>query len=236
MDRIFEPAGTLKGLQFSFTIADPSLEGCPLIGCSQGFGTLCGYEMDEIVGRNCRFLVDGVPQELVNNSSRTLAREFCAAVMAKQRYQMPEVLREAWMPKARASDDGVFCLQTNERKDGTLFKNMFYLKMMELDEKWYIVGLQTELRAGDDYALYHEACRLLDVNMTQLEHVLSTSFWCSTAMRRQDDVDPEDGFVPDGPGAAPSMIWDATKDGRAGRDVFGQAAPKESSAACSGGF
>lgn len=30
---------------------DPRLQGCPLIGCSSGFGTLCGYTMEDIVGR-----------------------------------------------------------------------------------------------------------------------------------------------------------------------------------------
>jgi glycosyltransferase involved in cell wall biosynthesis len=30
---------------------DPRLKGCPLIGCSSGFGSLCGYTMDDIVGR-----------------------------------------------------------------------------------------------------------------------------------------------------------------------------------------
>jgi hypothetical protein len=53
-------SAALLGLDYSFTIADPQLEGCPLVGCSTGFTKLVGYEMSDIVGRNCRFLVDPV--------------------------------------------------------------------------------------------------------------------------------------------------------------------------------
>ena len=35
------PGEALCGMTFSFTIADPRISGCPLIGCSTGFGTLC---------------------------------------------------------------------------------------------------------------------------------------------------------------------------------------------------
>lgn len=197
VDRIFENAQGLKGLRFSFTIADPGLEGCPLIGCSEGFGTLCGYEMNEIVGRNCRFLVDPVPGEKIDQNVRRIARDYCNAVAAGTEYHVPESLRRPWMPKARAADDGVFCLQMNARKCGTLFRNMFYMKAMELDDQNYIIGLQTEVPQGQDsLPLYHKACRILDANMAQVERVLASAFWCQTSMRRQDDEDVDDGFTP----------------------------------------
>ena len=48
VDAVFNRAGeSLLGLTFSLTIADPRLPDCPLIGCSTGFATLCGYSMEE---------------------------------------------------------------------------------------------------------------------------------------------------------------------------------------------
>jgi len=40
----------------SISIADATLEDIPLIYVSAGFERLCGYQAEEIIGRNCRFL------------------------------------------------------------------------------------------------------------------------------------------------------------------------------------
>lgn len=200
VDGVFNVAGeSLLGLKFSFTIADPYLEGCPLIGCSSGFGTLCGYEMEEIVGRNCRFLVDPVPAEQVNGSMRQFAKEFCQAVKDGKEYRIPDSKQEPWMPHGRAGDE-LFCFQRNARKDGSLFNNMFYLKVFALsielgEEKSYIVGLQSELR--DAKADLEELCKnlqKLDQNMDKVQRVLAKQFFVMTSMRR-DAADPyDDGF------------------------------------------
>jgi len=196
VDRIFDHTGDrLKGLQFSFTIADPTLPGCPLIGCSTGFGALCGYEMKDIVGRNCRVLVDPVPRDQVDDDVRRWAWEFSIAVGKGQSYQIPADERKPYMPASRPSDDGIFLMQMNARKDGTLFNNMFYLRAMELDDQQYIIGLQTEICEDSDYEVCHEACKLLDENMVEVEKLFSANFWCNFAMRRQEDRDPDDGFI-----------------------------------------
>lgn len=200
IDEIFEGQASesdLGQLQFSFTIADPNIDGCPLIGCSTGFGELCGYDFHDIVGRNCRFLVDPVPMEFVNPTARRIAREFCLAVMEGREYRIEDAEREAWMPEARPSDDGVFLIQTNARRDGTLFKNMFYLKQMGLDDKEYIVGLQSEVdeECSESVAAAHKACKILDHNMFKLEKLLASKFWLYTSMRRQDEPPIDDGFA-----------------------------------------
>lgn len=211
VDRVFGVAANLKGLEFSLTIADPMLDTCPLIGCSSGFGKLCGYEMDEIVGHNCKFLVDPVPKELVSNKVKRLARDFCISARTNATFKLSEEEREPWMPASRPSDDGLFCAQRNAKKDGTLFANMFYLRRVELDDRPYILGLQTELPAAaisfkqatgptdkEDIARMeacHHACRVLDANMTKLEQVLASTFWYTGPMRRQDFCDSEDCYV-----------------------------------------
>jgi hypothetical protein len=212
VDRIFNTADSndssaTREFRFSFTIADPSIEGCPLIGCSSGFTTLCGYHMEEIVGRNCRFLVDPVPIELVDQKVRRFAREFCEAISRKEDYILPREDAISYMPADRHSGDGIFCVQTNARKDGSIFKNMFYLKAVQLSDTdgsdhQYIIGLQSELPdflldCASSEAMANEglrvACRRLDQNMAEVERVLAGMFWFGSAMRRQDDIS-DDGF------------------------------------------
>merc|ERR1719238_1447708 len=73
------------------------------------------------------------------------AREFCNWAMAGKEYRMLDAHREDWMPPGPLPMGETFIVQTNARRDGTLFKNMFYLKQVELDEHPYIVGLQGEM-------------------------------------------------------------------------------------------
>jgi len=191
VDEIFGTDGdSLHGLKFSFTIADPSIEGCPLIGCSHGFTELCGYELNDIVGHNCKFLMDGVPSELLDNDVRNHAREFCEAVNDGQNYVRPEEGLKPWMPRDRPQNE-LLCMQTNARKDGTLFNNMFLLKTFELslefgDERPFIVGLQSDLKGGSD-ALEMLSKNLddLDSNMQALKAVLCSQFYVSTPLERQ---------------------------------------------------
>lgn len=160
----------MLGLTFSLTIADPRLPDCPLIGCSAGFATLCGYEMEEIVGRNCRFLLDPVPPDQINVKMRAHTKQFCQSVGLREAYRIPREDLEEWMPVGRAGDE-LFCYQVNARKDGSLFNNLFYLKVFDLsavlgEEVPYIVALQTELPEGKaDMTKLAQHTKLLDQNM-----------------------------------------------------------------------
>lgn len=200
VDAIFAKDGEmLRGLAYSFTISDPNIKDCPLIGCSSGFMELCGYSYNEIIGRNCRFLVEPVAPELVEEKERRRAREFCEAVRLNTVYVCPDHLREPWMPAVH-SDDGVFCIQTNARKDGTLFKNLFYMKRVDLDDRPYIIGLQTAVpsehwEGGTPEPLCREACRKAFANMAATERALSKLFWYQSPMRRQEDEDADDGYA-----------------------------------------
>jgi len=64
------PGEALCGMTFSFTIADPRISGCPLIGCSSGFGTLCSSDIRSR-GRNCT-IGGPVPTIVVNGVRYTL--------------------------------------------------------------------------------------------------------------------------------------------------------------------
>lgn len=46
----------IQAAQRSFVLTDPSLPDNPIIFASKGFLELTGYRLNEVLGRNCRFL------------------------------------------------------------------------------------------------------------------------------------------------------------------------------------
>eukprot|EP00931_Biecheleriopsis_adriatica_P115749 TRINITY_DN91503_c0_g1_i1.p1 TRINITY_DN91503_c0_g1~~TRINITY_DN91503_c0_g1_i1.p1 ORF type:complete len:259 (+),score=61.44 TRINITY_DN91503_c0_g1_i1:70-846(+) len=184
----------LYELGFSVTVADPSKPDCPLIACSAGFTELTGYSVQEIVGRNCRFLLNGVPSNLIDETTRFKCRAFCMSSSQGEEYtgaseQLPEGLQKPWVELPKGE---MICVQTNARKSGELFRNMFYLKQVELDEYNYILGLQAGLpeefddaNMGDLERRCQIAFSSLEENMTLIEQVLAQQFWYSAPMRRQ---------------------------------------------------
>jgi len=151
--------GALAGLPFSFTLADPTLEDCPLIGCSAGFIDLTGYSLHEIVGRSCRFLLAGVPQGLISARMRTRAHEFCAAVMAGNRYKPNKEQCEHWLPETPEGE--ALIVQTNARKDGSLFLNLFLMRQVVIETRPFILAVQT----GADAMLMSSVSSLAEADL-----------------------------------------------------------------------
>merc|ERR1711971_1169666 len=128
---------------------------------------------NEIVGHNCRFLVDPVPPEQTDKRVRKHTREFCAAIGRGETYQIPQCDHEPWMPEGRPSDE-LFALQRNARKDGSLFNNMFFMKAFDIStdlgkEKTYIIALQSELPSGkQDLEKLTQSIEELDAKMVKV--------------------------------------------------------------------
>lgn len=114
----------LQTAQQNFVVTDPSLPDNPIVYATQGFLNLTGYTLDQVLGRNCRFL------------------------------QGPETDPKAVEKIRRSIEDGSdmsVCL-LNYRVDGTTFWNQFFISALR-DAAGNItnfVGVQCKV--SDQYA------------------------------------------------------------------------------------
>lgn len=187
------------GIEFSLTVADPKLPDCPLVACSTGFSKLTNYTLEEIIGKNCRFLLDGVPAEMIDEGVRVKCRSFCreaadGTCMHPRDDAVPTQLL-AEKPFVKLSEGEILCVQVNRRKTGELFRNMFFLKAVDLDDEEYIVGLQAGLNedfedvdfSGEGKQIRDvcaQAFNSLDQNMSAVEQILAANFCYISAPRR----------------------------------------------------
>jgi sigma-B regulation protein RsbU (phosphoserine phosphatase) len=88
-------ADALEALEVSVCLADARLPDVPLVWANAAFERLTGYQVHEVLGRNCRFLQEGLPPQPGLDTVR----------------------------RALASATPVTVVLTNRRADGSLFSN-----------------------------------------------------------------------------------------------------------------
>jgi PAS domain S-box-containing protein len=101
------------------TLSDPHQDDCPLVYANEAFELITGYDRNEILGRNCRFL---------QGSDRDQAEI--------------EKIREAMRTETQTT-----VTLRNYRKDGTLFHNQFTIRPI-LDRNGsllYFLGIQYDV-------------------------------------------------------------------------------------------
>lgn len=119
MEPDFRLMSALSGSQQNFAISDPTLPDNPIVYVSQGFLELTGYTLDQVLGRNCRFLQGpGTDQSAV------------------------EVIRKG----IKEGVDTSVCL-LNYKADGTPFWNQFFVAALRDAENNVVnfVGVQCEV-------------------------------------------------------------------------------------------
>lgn len=106
----------------SFCVTDPNLDDNPVIYISEGFSKLTGYDFDDIVGKNCRFLQGpGTEKSDVERIADAIKKEKDVSVNL-----------------------------VNYKKDGTKFINEFFLTTLRTPDKGvaYYIGIQVALPQG----------------------------------------------------------------------------------------
>lgn len=119
MEPDYRLMSALSGSQQNFAISDPSLPDNPIVYVSQGFLDLTGYTLDQVLGRNCRFLQGpGTDQAAV------------------------DVIRKG----VREGTDTSVCL-LNYKADGCPFWNQFFVAALRDAENNVVnfVGVQCEV-------------------------------------------------------------------------------------------
>ena len=119
MEPDFRLMKALSGSQQNFAISDPSLPDNPIVYVSQGFLDLTGYTLDQVLGRNCRFLQGPGTDQAAVDSIRKGIRE---------------------------GIDTSVCL-LNYKADGTPFWNQFFVAALRDAENNVVnfVGVQCEV-------------------------------------------------------------------------------------------
>jgi PAS domain S-box-containing protein len=79
-------AEALELLEVSVSIADARLDDLPLVWVNTAFEQTTGYLAEQVLGRNCRFLQDGLPpQPGLDVLRAALAAQEPAAVVLRNR-------------------------------------------------------------------------------------------------------------------------------------------------------
>lgn len=119
MEPDFRLMSALSGSQQNFAISDPTLPDNPIVYVSQGFLDLTGYSLDQVLGRNCRFLQGpGTDQSAVDVIRKGISEGIDTSV----------------------------CL-LNYKADGTPFWNQFFVAALRDAENNVVnyVGVQCEV-------------------------------------------------------------------------------------------
>lgn len=100
-------------------VSDPRQPDNPIIECNEAFEQLTGYERDEIIGRNCRFLSGPETEPTLTEEIRTAVSE--------RRPVLVEI--------------------SNYKKDGTLFRNALLVAPIfdDAGDLKYFLGSQVEV-------------------------------------------------------------------------------------------
>jgi PAS domain S-box-containing protein len=121
------PEVLIRNSTVAAVVSDPRQPDNPIIACNAAFTALTGYDRDEIIGRNCRFLRgEGTEPEMT-----AMLRE----AVANGRPAMVEL--------------------TNYRKDGSRFRNAVMIAPLfdENGDLLYFLGSQVEIaESGADRA------------------------------------------------------------------------------------
>lgn len=107
----------LDGSKVGTIVTDPEKEDNPIIYANQTFTEMTGYDKEELLGRNCRFL--------------------------QGRETAPDAVDQ--IRQAVKGQEKTTVVLRNYRKDGTPFWNRLAIAPVTVEEKLYFIGTQTDI-------------------------------------------------------------------------------------------
>ncbi|PTL38607.1 PAS domain-containing protein [Alkalicoccus saliphilus] len=141
----------LEKTQLVFIVTDPEQPDNPIIYANEGFSNLTGYDREEIMGKNCRFLQGERTEEAALDQIRQ-------AVKKKEPLSV-EIL--------------------NYKKDGTPFWNLLHIDpiYLETEGQYYFVGIQKDItqtkEAEEKIAAYNKEIELLSTPLVPVKEGVS---------------------------------------------------------------
>lgn len=125
------PEDLIASSNVAAVVSDPRLPDNPIVACNAAFMALTGYDREEIVGRNCRFLRGA--------GTEPEQTEMLRRAVAERRPVMVEL--------------------TNYRKDGSAFRNAVMIAPLFDDEGEVLYFLGSQMAIGDDGDNRHDRAR-----------------------------------------------------------------------------
>jgi hypothetical protein len=185
MQQIQYVTGKLASLPFSVCVSDPLLEDTPIIGTSKAFLMLCGRDFREIIGKNCRLLLEGVPAEEISRSARKDSRNYCTTARLRNLASLPNMV----------------LLQRNARKNGELFYNYIMLgALCGPGGRILVAGLQIDMGNMVDKITVADQAAAVDAHQENMRVVQRVVF---------GETGPSSDSFATYPGMAPAALtWD----------------------------
>lgn len=178
LSRAFDSA--LASNRISLTLAAPWLSDCPLVYVNSAFCQATGYDPEEVLGRNCRFL-QGRDDDA---RARTMMRH---AIATGERSEVSII---------------------NYRKNGEAFVNVVLLSAIrnDLGKPFLILGSQYEepaknIDAGERAYLFEDGIGKCTTYFRRNERTIMESRWifaealCRIVAGGTLDFDQSDGFI-----------------------------------------
>lgn len=134
----FNLVRSIQTSQQSFIITDPSLTDNPIVFASEGFLELTGYEREQVLGRNCRFLQG-------TDTSKESVKEISSAL---------------------AGGDDVSVTLLNYTADGTPFWNKLFIAALRDAQNNVVNFIGVVVRVATPELGHPEHGKILDVGKT----------------------------------------------------------------------